>query len=668
MKNLTSISDPLRVISPIRDPIHNYTAFTIFEREIIDSPFFQRLHFVLQNSAVYSVYPANKNSRFIHSLGVAHLSGRMFVHGLKNAHPDNLRSFIQDAATFINSALRLLSVTAQQTDDIVVAWRSLINNSSRFQHKPPNEVPLDLSSHAEVSTDNPLFVINTLWLSLRICGLVHDIGHLPMSHLFEDAIEDLADIAVLCGLPSEKINIFGKFYTKSVGDAFDPVDRNPKEALRNVAFILDIPEDEISNLISGSKIHGIRSLRIFDIIRNNSSKRYSKIGTSNPGAFDYRKLILFISNAILFASKKGIRPRNAFLTALRGIVAGELDADRLDYTMRDPRSSGLELGTFEIDRIVSGVTLCKIDGKPVFAISEKAVSAVESFFHQRYLMYSTLIYHRTAMRTKAVLRELIGRLIVFAVDRPGSEISKTCERAGFVKIENSKNGQPEVSEIIPSSLEKLYSFDDSRLRAALFEILEHLSPQDHLGNNESWLRVLIETFLFRREENVISFGKGSLSTENDRNFLDIKDVNPFLISKSEGRAELINFIKDLRLRVSTETKGRVALLFSETKPKIYDGYEENRPDKAIWVSVDSVGNTRRLETISPYIATQKSLAERERDFTVSFVGADLRDSSDADRCKSYYHDILRECARLKREALARSMDLSQGAAEGTCNA
>lgn len=658
MSDLISIADPMRTISPIRDPIHNYTAFTIFEREIIDSAFFQRLHFVLQNSAAYSVYPANKNSRFVHSLGVAHLCGRMFIHGLKNSHPDNLKTFISDASKFISSTFRLLNITAQQQTDVALAWRNLINNSSRFQHKPANQSPIDLKSIGDMGHLDPLFVINTLWLSLRICGLVHDIGHLPMSHLFEDALEDLGDIAVLCGLSEDKIKILGSLYSKSINDAFDPNDSNPEESLRHIAHFLEIDTDEISNLIRGSKIHEVRSLRIFDIIRNNSSAKYSKITANTPGALEYRKLILFISNAILFASRKGIRPKNSFLAALRGIVAGELDADRLDYTMRDPRSSGLELGTFDVDRIVSSITLCYLDENPIFAVSEKAVSAVESFFHQRYLMYSTLVYHRTAMRTKSILKELIGRLIVFCIDCPGHPISEICERAGFVSfkrqngiISRNKSGQPEVKEIVPSSFNHLVSFDDSRLRSALFEIWSYLSSQKEVDRSEGWILLLSETFLFRREEHVVSFGKGSLSTENDRKYLDILDVNPFLISQSDGRPKLIKFVKDLRKHISEETEGRVALLFSETKPKVYGGYDLDKPDKAIHVTVDSEGALRRLETLSPYIAIQKSLAERERDFAISFVGRDLREGTDLPKCREAYEAILRECARLKREAI-----------------
>jgi hypothetical protein len=130
--------------------------------------------------------------------------------------------------------------------------------------------------------------------------------------------------------------------------------------------------------------------------------------------------------------------------------------------------------------------------------------------------------------------------------------------------------------------------------------------------------------------------------------LDITDVKPFSISSSEGRAGLLTFVDDQRKKISAETGGRVALLFSETKPKVY------KAESPVFVAVDAHGSTRRLEAISPYIAAQPSLAERERDFVISFVGSGLRDSADDVKiCRECYEKILLECARIKRNAATR---------------
>jgi uncharacterized protein len=62
----------------IRDPIHGLVQFNDLEREIINSPTFQRLRRVKQLAWTDYVYPGAMHNRFEHSIGVMHLAGRLF--------------------------------------------------------------------------------------------------------------------------------------------------------------------------------------------------------------------------------------------------------------------------------------------------------------------------------------------------------------------------------------------------------------------------------------------------------------------------------------------------------------------------------------------------------------------------------------------------------------
>lgn len=61
-----------------RDPIHNFITVSLDEREVIDSPPFQRLRYIHQLALTYLVYPGATHRRFEHSLGVMELAGRVF--------------------------------------------------------------------------------------------------------------------------------------------------------------------------------------------------------------------------------------------------------------------------------------------------------------------------------------------------------------------------------------------------------------------------------------------------------------------------------------------------------------------------------------------------------------------------------------------------------------
>ncbi|XP_072305908.1 deoxynucleoside triphosphate triphosphohydrolase SAMHD1-like [Eucyclogobius newberryi] len=69
------------------DPIHGHMEFHPILVKIIDTPQFQRLRYIKQLGGAYFVYPGASHNRFEHSLGVAHLAGRL-VRSLKEKQPE----------------------------------------------------------------------------------------------------------------------------------------------------------------------------------------------------------------------------------------------------------------------------------------------------------------------------------------------------------------------------------------------------------------------------------------------------------------------------------------------------------------------------------------------------------------------------------------------------
>ncbi|TLY30647.1 MAG: metal-dependent phosphohydrolase, partial [Nitrospirae bacterium] len=74
----------------IADPIHEYISFTVpyatadqselTEKDLIDSPWVQRLRYIYQLQSARWVYPSAEHSRFVHSLGTMHVAGRFARH------------------------------------------------------------------------------------------------------------------------------------------------------------------------------------------------------------------------------------------------------------------------------------------------------------------------------------------------------------------------------------------------------------------------------------------------------------------------------------------------------------------------------------------------------------------------------------------------------------
>lgn len=70
----------------IKDPVHGYIKIFGHEKEIIDTPIFQRLRRVKQNTGVHYVYPSATHTRFSHALGVMHIAG-VFTESLLSQVP-----------------------------------------------------------------------------------------------------------------------------------------------------------------------------------------------------------------------------------------------------------------------------------------------------------------------------------------------------------------------------------------------------------------------------------------------------------------------------------------------------------------------------------------------------------------------------------------------------
>tara|TARA_R110002073_G_scaffold113021_2_gene249982 strand:- start:6331 stop:7764 length:1434 start_codon:yes stop_codon:yes gene_type:complete len=94
------------------DPVHGGIPLLNHEVAIIDHPLFQRLRYICQNDILSLVFPGATHSRFLHSIGVMHVGGRMFRAMVENSlkHKPNIKKQIShdtlNAISFFNQLVR----------------------------------------------------------------------------------------------------------------------------------------------------------------------------------------------------------------------------------------------------------------------------------------------------------------------------------------------------------------------------------------------------------------------------------------------------------------------------------------------------------------------------------------------------------------------------------
>ncbi|XP_074500272.1 deoxynucleoside triphosphate triphosphohydrolase SAMHD1-like [Sebastes fasciatus] len=133
------------------DPIHGTVELPPLLIKMIDTPQFQRLRYIKQLGGAYFVYPGASHNRFEHSIGVAHLAGKLAK-----------------------------ALQTRQKED------SEITKAPKTRQKDDPEITEAQKTRLEYEiTDRDI-------LCVQIAGLCHDLGHGPFSHMFEQMFIDIA--------------------------------------------------------------------------------------------------------------------------------------------------------------------------------------------------------------------------------------------------------------------------------------------------------------------------------------------------------------------------------------------------------------------------------------------------------------------------------------------
>lgn len=81
----------------------------------------------------------------------------------------------------------------------------------------------------------------------------------------------------------------------------------------------------------------------------------------------------------------------------RDLVSSQMDADRMDYMLRDSYHAGVSYGHYDLDRVVATVALVERPDGDGFAVGvdEDGIHAVEGLILARYMLFTQVYFHKT---------------------------------------------------------------------------------------------------------------------------------------------------------------------------------------------------------------------------------------------------------------------------------
>ncbi|MCL0081380.1 hypothetical protein M1N64_04050 [Peptococcaceae bacterium] len=102
---------------------------------------------------------------------------------------------------------------------------------------------------------------------------------------------------------------------------------------------------------------------------------------------------------------------------LKDLISGQLDADRMDYLLRDSHYCGVQYGKYDLHRLLDTLCICYMNGDATrewqIGVESDGVHAVEEFVFARYWMFIQVYFHKT----RRIYDYYLTKFIKFALEQ-----------------------------------------------------------------------------------------------------------------------------------------------------------------------------------------------------------------------------------------------------------
>jgi len=135
-------------------------------------------------------------------------------------------------------------------------------------------------------------------------------------------------------------------------------------------------------------------------------------------------------------------------TALRGLVSGSLDLDKMEYLRRDARFCGVPYGEVDAERLLQGLAVLQdpVAGHWEVGVRAKSLSALESLLFAKYQMFRNVYWHHAVRAATGLYKRIVEKAVEAGILSPLDLIGPTDEELLFELRQRARSGSGDVAE------------------------------------------------------------------------------------------------------------------------------------------------------------------------------------------------------------------------------